>query len=66
MRNGHVPSGPGVSVWAELERRAARGEGVVLTPEQIAQLVADNARLVEAKNEAVRQLWGAAQPQGGG
>ena len=48
---------PGVSLWQQMDRAQAAGVGVALTPEQVRALLAENARLVEAKNEAVRASY---------
>jgi len=48
----------GVSLWSELDRAQKNGNSVILEPDQIRALLADNARLIEAKNEVVRELYG--------
>lgn len=57
MTHSVPTSHPGVGLWAELERAAARGVPVLLTPDQCVWLLADAARLVEEKNAAVRAAW---------
>jgi hypothetical protein len=41
----------------ESSKEFPEGRGAILTPAQIRELLADNARLVEAKNVLVREHW---------
>ena len=41
----------------ELDHAQENGWRVVLTPEQVRWVLKEYARLVEAKNQAVRELW---------
>lgn len=51
-----VADPPGGGLWAALDRIQADGFGVALTTAQIRELLADNARLAEAKNDIVRRF----------
>ena len=52
-----VPDAPGVNPWAFIEEAMRQGVNVALSPAWVKWLLADNARLVEAKNDAVSKLY---------